>query len=89
MPDLIYEHQTQIRTSEGAAYLTRSYAELNPDGMWEAWLEFHPIDGKGPVLKTDTETSQATRAAIDRWASGLEPVYFEGAFARAQRVPAR
>ena len=51
---------------------------------WEAWIEFRPLEGRGPVLTTERETTQSSREAIAVWAEGLEPVYFEGAFARAR-----
>jgi hypothetical protein len=39
-------------------------------------------------LLTEQETSQPNRTAIEYWALGLEPIYLEGAFARAQgRLP--
>jgi hypothetical protein len=53
------------------------------DGTWEGWIEFRPI-GLGAVLLTDRETSQPNLTALEYWADGLEPIYFEGAFARAQ-----
>jgi len=37
-----------------------------------------------PVLRTEQETSQPNRAAIEYWADGLEPIYLDGALARAQ-----
>jgi hypothetical protein len=36
------------------------------------------------TLTTDQETSQPNRAAVEYWATGLEAVYFEGAFERAR-----
>ncbi len=53
------------------------------DGTWEGWLEFHP-SGMGSVLRTDQETSQPNRTALEYWVDGLEPVYVEGALARAE-----
>jgi hypothetical protein len=84
MANLIHEHSTHIRTPDGRAYLARTYGELQADGAWIGWLEFEPIDKIGPVLRTDRETSQASRDALESWASGLEAVYFEGAFGRAR-----
>jgi len=55
-----------------------------PDGTWEGWLEFHPTDSRQPILCTDQETSQPNRGALEYWADGLEPVYLEGALARAE-----
>ena len=88
MAELIHEYIIHVRTREGDAYRTRTYGERRADGTWEGWLEFDPIDGYGPTLRTERETSQATRDALEVWASGLEPVYFEGAFARARVLPA-
>ena len=42
-----------------------------------------PADTGGPALRTGRETTQPNRDAVANWASGLEPVYLEGAFARA------
>ena len=67
-------------------YRASIYADQLPDGRWEAWLEFDPVDHQAPTLTTDRETSQASRQALETWASGLETAYFEGAFARARVV---
>lgn len=67
---------------------TESYAvhvcgQERVDGTWEGWLEFHP-SGMGSILSTNQETSQPNRTALEYWADGLEPVYLEGALARAE-----
>jgi hypothetical protein len=85
--ELIHEHHTHIRTPDGLVYLPRTYAMYKGDGIWQAWLEFHPLESEGlPVLRTDRETTQATREAAGTWAAGLERAYFDGAFARAHLV---
>jgi hypothetical protein len=86
--ELIHEHGARIRTPDGIVYVPRTYAARQSDGTWEGWLEFIPVDAQAPVLKTDRDTSQASREALATWASGLEPAYFEGAFARAHLVTA-
>jgi hypothetical protein len=86
MAELIHEHHARIRTPDGIRYVARTYAVQQSDGTWEAWLEFDPLDSQAPVLRTDRETSQASRQALHTWASGLETAYFEGAFARARVV---
>lgn len=83
MAELIREHHTRIHTPEGLTYVASTRAEQTLTGTWEAWLEFHPVERGAPVLKTGRETSQASRQAIDVWASGLEATYLEGAFGRA------
>jgi len=89
MAELIREHHTRIRTPDGIEYVPRTYATRQADGTWEAWLEFDPVDRQAPTLETDRETSQASRQALETWASGLETAYFEGAFARAHVVASR
>jgi hypothetical protein len=85
MAELIHEHGTHVKTDDGQLFVARTYAEQMPDGIWAGWLEFVSAQ-KGTVLRTERETTQPTRQAVAYWASGLEPVYFEGAFARAQVV---
>jgi hypothetical protein len=82
MPELIHEYSFVYRSEDGTAYVPRAWGEARTDGTWEGWLEFTTFDG-GRALRTGQETSQPNREAVAYWASGLEPVYFEGAFARA------
>jgi hypothetical protein len=82
--ELIHEHPTKI-DDRGTTYSARVLGAQRTDGTWEGWLEFHPADKSKPVLRTKQETSQPSRVTIEYWALGLEPVYFEGALARAQR----
>jgi hypothetical protein len=84
--ELIHEHHTRIRTPQGLAYVARTFTMPNADGRWDAWLEFHSLDRNGPALRTDRETTQSTPQAVAYWASGLEPVYLGGAFARAHLI---
>ena len=84
MAEFIHEHSTRLKDEDGTAYVVPIYARERPDGTWEGWLEFHPTDERKSVLRTEQETSQPNRLAVEYWASGLEPIYFEGAFARAQ-----
>ena len=90
MAQLIHEHHRHIHTPEGLTYVARTYAKSRHDGMWEAWLEFVPQDPGMPRLRTERDTTQASRGAIESWALGLEGAYLEGAFTRAVLVtPAR
>jgi hypothetical protein len=83
MAELILEHSTAIRTPDGERFTARVFANQRRGGTWEAWIEFVPVAAAAPVLRTDRETTQPSRDAVDYWAKGLEPVYLEGAFARA------
>ena len=83
MAELLQEYASTVTGSDETTYVVRSYGEQRLDGTWIGWLEFGPTDAGKPTLRTDQETSQPNRVAIEYWATGLEPVYFEGAFARA------
>jgi hypothetical protein len=79
---LIHEHPVRI-TNGDTIYTVRIYGSERRDRTWEGWLEFHSTDESKPVLRTGRETSQPNRVAVEYWALGLEPVYLEGALARA------
>jgi hypothetical protein len=64
-------------------YAIHVCGQARTDGTWEGWIEFHP-GGDGSILRTERETSQPNLEALEYWADGLEPIYFEGAFSRAQ-----
>jgi len=64
-------------------YSIQTRGEERPDGTWSGWLEFHPVDPGLPVRTTGQETTQPNRDALVYWATGLEPLYFDGAFDRA------
>ena len=83
MPELIHEYSFVYRSDDGTPYVLRAWGESRSDGTWEGWLEFTPADGVGRERRTGRETTQPNRDAVAYWASGLEPIYFEGAFARA------
>ncbi|HLM57875.1 MAG TPA: hypothetical protein VK422_17350 [Pyrinomonadaceae bacterium] len=84
MEELIHLHTQQVEDASGVRYEVRVCGEAREDGTWEGWIEFHPADGRAaPVLRTGRETTQPNRQALVYWASGLEPLYMEGALSRA------
>jgi hypothetical protein len=86
MAELIWQHATRVRTPEGIVYAAKTYAAPQSDGTWAGWLEFTPEAGDGPVLRTERETTQPSRDAVLYWATGIEPVYLQGAFERRAHV---
>jgi hypothetical protein len=80
---LIRQHPNNVLTGD-AKYNALICGQERADATWEGWIEFHPTDSDHPVLITEQETSQPNRTALEYWAAGLEPIYLEGAFARAQ-----
>ena len=65
-------------------YNARAIGREGSDGMWEGWLEFLPDGDATDVLVTGVESRQPLREHLVYWASGLSPVYLEGAFERAR-----
>jgi hypothetical protein len=84
MAEIIQQYTPRFQDENGATYIVIASGESTAGGTWEGWLEFHPVDKTLSVLRTGRETTQPDRAALEYWASGLEPLYFEGAFARAK-----
>ena len=84
-PALVLEFSEYVRDPTGETrYVARVFGRGRADGTWEGWIEFVAV-GAAVVLRTDQETTQSNREGVAYWASGLEPAYLEGAFARARR----
>lgn len=76
------------RREDGASILYRARAcgRETEGGRWEGWVEFAPEDPtEEPVLRSERETTQPDRKAIEYWATGISPVYLEGSLERALR----
>jgi hypothetical protein len=79
---LVHEYANPVRSSDGRSWVAQAWADQLPRGGWEGWFAFLPDDGGEPVW-TDAETTQGRLAWLRHWAAGIEPVYLEGALARA------
>lgn len=87
-PQLVHQFREPLRGADGRWYAVRVYGGQRPDGTWIGWVQFHALDGSR-VLGTGRETTQSSRKHLAYWATGLEPKYLEGAFARARPVRPR
>jgi len=92
MAEVLAEFSDPVVSSDGRSYRAQATGALMPDGKWEGWIEFAPIDG-GEPLRSPRETTQPNRVDALYWATGLTRVYLEGALGRAlhplvQHVPA-
>ena len=74
--------RTVIDDETGDAFGSLACGEPTPEGTWHGWLEFVAADGRR--LRSPRETTQPNRENTVYWATGLSPVYLEGAFARAK-----
>jgi hypothetical protein len=70
----------------GRWYRPRAFGDRQPDGTWDGWLIFYPIDGSLAIAAPGPETTQSTWAVLVVWAADLTPAYLEGALARALRL---
>jgi len=81
MATLVRELSTPMLLGD-RVYRAEVWGDRRDDGLWDGWVEFAPV-GEGVVLSTGRETSQSNFEALAYWASGLQPVYLDGALARA------
>jgi hypothetical protein len=84
MAELIQQYNALFQDKNGDTYSVVVRGARDASGTWEGWLEFHPIDKTKAAWSTGRETTQPEKSALEYWASGLEPLYFEGAFERAK-----
>lgn len=82
MAEVLTEFEATIKDESGREYIARACGRECPDGHWEGWLEFVPLDG-GVVVRSARETTQPNRVDTEYWATGLTPIFLEGALRRA------
>lgn len=83
MAEVLAEYPTPIKGENAVLYIARAVGAEADDGLWQGWIEFVPLDGDGTVLRSPRETTQPNRVDAEYWATGLTPVYLEGALRRA------
>ena len=83
MAEVLVSFDQPVRDELGE-YHARAVGRLADDGMWEGWIEFTAIDGSTEVLLTGAESRQPEREHLVYWATGLTPVFLEGALQRAR-----
>jgi hypothetical protein len=82
MSTMVHEKEIALADENGRRFdLVRVHAGEMPGGTWEGWIEFRSADGE--VVTTERETTQSNRAGVAYWATGLEPIFLEGALRRA------
>ena len=86
MARTIAQFDTPILDVDGVQYQAKACGREREDGLWEGWLEFENLQ-TGKIVRTIRETTQPNLTDITYWATGLTPVYLEGALARALEGP--
>ena len=82
MAEVFVTYSDPIASGGGPTFLARACGRQMDDGRWEGWIEFESTDGT-EVLRSGRETTQPNRDDTAYWATGLTPVYLEGALHRA------
>ena len=82
MAEVLTEFESSVYDENGREFIARACGRECADGHWEGWLEFVPFDG-GVVIRSARETTQPNRVDTEYWATGLTPIYLEGALRRA------
>jgi hypothetical protein len=84
MRELIHSFSAPVTDETGTVW--RGTAHGQPDGnLWLGSITF--VNDAGETVETGVETTQPDRAALEYWASGVEPIYLDGALARARGLP--
>jgi hypothetical protein len=82
----VYNNAPLTLSDDGRTYTAQACGRERDDRIWEGWLEFVPDDGS-LVLRSQRETTQPNRTALEYWASGLTPIYLKGALERTLTPP--
>lgn len=86
MAETLLRYQQAVRGPGGTLYEARACGSEMAGGTWQGWIEFVPLDGGEPV-RSGRETTQPNRVDTAYWATGVSPVYLEGALKRALDGP--
>jgi hypothetical protein len=82
MAETLLQYQKTVQAPDGTEYEARACGSPIQGGTWQGWIEFIPLRGGQPV-RTARETTQPNRTDTAYWATGVSPVYLEGALHRA------
>src|SRR5262249_13191836 len=78
--------RSPLALQNGRVFTAQACGREREDGLWEGWLEFVPHDGSA-VLRSQRETTQPNLADLEYWATGLTPIYLQGALERTLTPP--
>lgn len=82
MADVFVEFEAPVIGETGKSYMARACGDAMVAGGWQGWVEFLPVDGGEPV-RSGRETTQPNRMDAVYWATGLTPIFLQGALRRA------
>jgi hypothetical protein len=83
LSETLLEYELPVVAENGKVYRARARGRPRVDGLWEGWIELESIDGD-ELLTTPRETTQPNHKDLVYWATGVTPVFLEGALVRAR-----
>jgi len=86
MVETLIKFDAPVMHRDGRQYRAWVCGRERPNGQWEAWLEFEDIE-TGQAFRSERETTQPSKKDTAYWATGLTPVYLEGALDRVLHSP--
>jgi hypothetical protein len=86
MAETLVRFDAPLFSGADGPYYAQACGREGQDGLWEGWIEFIRESDQRAV-RTGRETTQPNRQDLVYWATGLRPVYLEGAFARTAERP--
>ena len=82
MAEVLVEYSDVVISAGTSRYMARACGTAVASGQWQGWLEFIDVD-TGDAVRSPRETTQPNRTDTIYWATGLTPIYLEGALQRA------
>jgi len=83
MAELLISYDAPVIHKTGRHH-ARAVGRQAEDRMWDGWFEFEPLDDNAPVIVGPVETRQPEHHDLVYWATGITPVFLEGALNRAR-----
>ena len=88
MAEVLVEFSDPVKAEDGRVFMAQACGSEMQNGLWQGWIEFVPVGGGDP-LRSTRATTQPNRQDTVYWATGLTPVYLEGALQRTLRPLAK
>ena len=82
MAEVLAEYSDVVISQAGKRSIARACGAPAPSGQWQGWIEFIEM-ATGRALRSGRETTQPNPVDTVYWATGLTPIYLEGALRRA------
>jgi hypothetical protein len=82
MAEVLVEFSDVVISAGTRRYMARACGTAAESGLWQGWVEFIDL-ATGDAVRSPRETTQPNRTDTVYWATGLTPIYLEGALQRA------